>query len=100
MSLVITDVEWRVFVSNSVSNGNTALLSIQIGNDLNAKPVFQSSTTVNSLNGVTGKNDYSTSGFVVGEGGFLCPSATIIEPFLSFAVVISSIVLHGYLIKD
>jgi hypothetical protein len=96
-NLVITDVEWSVF-NQFFQTGFNVSLSIFIGN-FEGPRVFHSFVTVDANNGRAAKSEYSTAGFIVGEGEFVCPTSSLIHPDGNVTMTIADVILRGYLIK-
>lgn len=99
--LVVTDVEWSVsgtVLGDPLSPAQTLRLTIRLGSNV----VFQSALTLDadSAAGRPGKSEYATTGFVVGPGVAICPSADQLDQSGFIGVRIERIVLRGYVIGE
>jgi hypothetical protein len=101
---VVTDVDWTVdalFSSGSAPTaGATIGTRVRIGSGTTFNAVFASRTVeVGSERGRVTGSDQLTTGFVVGAGAAICPTAAEFGANLVRVARLIEIVLRGYLIS-
>lgn len=100
--LVVTDLDWTTTESPSnFSQGTVQYFDVVLG----APPhpaVFQAATTIDAdlaAAGTTRGNAALTTGFRVGPGVVICPSASTNTSYNSGANTVTSLAVRGYLVK-
>ena len=102
--LVVTEVEWTVdahtTTGNALTSGATVGTRVRIGSGATFNAVFNSRTVeVGAERGRVTGSDQLTTGFVVGAGAVICPSASEFSANLVRSARLIEIVFRGYLIS-